>query len=214
MAKVLVLGGSGLVGGQLVKKLIKADYFTSVTVLNRKQINYNSSKINEIIFNFNDESSLNILYRVDHVFCCLGSTIKKAGSRERFKFVDYELPLRFGRWAEKNKVKSFSIVTSMGSNSASKIFYNKVKGEVEDELKKMQIPIINIFRPSLIMGSRKEFRVGELIGKGVFAILNPVMIGALKKYRGIHAREIAEGMIKHLKTKGSGVFVIDSDKIY
>ena len=147
------------------------------------------------------------------MFCCLGTTIKKAGSREAFRFVDFELPVRLAKWAESNKAESFSIVTSMGADSSSSIFYNRVKGEVEQQIQEYSIPRINIFRPSLIMGKRKEFRLGEIVGKVVFLILNPLMIGVAKKYRGIHAENIAKGMIYHLDKLQEGVHIIESDKI-
>jgi hypothetical protein len=102
----------------------------------------------------------------------------------------------------------------MGANSNSSIFYNKVKGEIEDELKKMTIPIIQIFQPSLIMGPRLEFRLEEIIGKFFMTLINPFMIGPLKKYRGIHAKTIAQGMTFHLDNNRQGVSVFESDKIY
>jgi uncharacterized protein YbjT (DUF2867 family) len=101
----------------------------------------------------------------------------------------------------------------MGANSTSSIFYNQVKGEIEKELKKMDIPKIQIFQPSLIMGPRKEFRIGEVIGKMFMVLINPLMVGLLKKYSGIHAKNIAKGMVFHLDNSGQGVSVFESDKI-
>ena len=116
-------------------------------------------------------------------------------------------------WSEKSDVKSFSIVTAMGANSNSLFFYNRVKGDLEVDIKQLQIPKIQIFQPSLIMGRRMEFRFGELIGKWIMTFLNPFMLGPLRKYRGIHAKTIAKGMIHHLSNKGNGIDVFSSDKI-
>ena len=101
----------------------------------------------------------------------------------------------------------------MGANPSSQIFYNQVKGNIEDEVKKLNIPIADIFRPSLILGPSKEFRIGEIIGKGFIRIMNPFMIGLLKKYRGIHARTIAKGMVYHLENRKTGVHIIESNRI-
>ena len=149
----------------------------------------------------------------DHVFCCLGTTIKVAGSKKAFRHVDFELPLMFAQWAASTNAKSFSIVTSMGANANSSIFYNKVKGEVEGEIKKLDIPIIQIFQPSLIMGQRKEFRIGELLGKAFMTLINPLLIGSVKKFRGIHAEKIAKGLVRHLQNPILGISVFESDQI-
>jgi uncharacterized protein YbjT (DUF2867 family) len=213
MKSSLILGATGFVGSYLVQDCLNSSEIESVTVLVRKPSFEQHPKLKEIVFDFGDESNMESLESVNHVFCCLGTTIKTAGSKDAFRFVDYDLPLRFAKWAESTHADSFSIVTAMGANSSSSIFYNKVKGEVEDEIKQLNIPTIQIFQPSLIMGPRKEFRVGELIGKGVMTLLNPFMMGPAKKYRGIHAQTIAKGMVHHLEKKKLGISVIESDKI-
>ena len=209
----LVIGSTGLVGSYLVQELLNSPNFDSVITPVRKPFFESHPKLKEIIFNFKNEAAINDLEPVNHIFCCLGTTIKTAGSKEAFRFVDYELPIQFAQWAEKINADSFSIVTAMGANSNSSIFYNQVKGEIEKELKKMDIPKIQIFQPSLIMGPRKEFRIGEVIGKMFMVLINPLMVGPLKKYRGIHAKTIARGMVFHLDNSGQGVSVFESDKI-
>ncbi len=213
MQSSLIIGATGFVGSYLVQEILNSPTFDSVTALVRKPTFTTHPKLKEIIFDFRDETAIESLEPVNHVFCCLGTTIKTAGSKEAFRFVDYELPLRFARWAESTHAESFSIVTAIGANSDSSIFYNQVKGNVEDEIKTLNIPTIQIFQPSLIMGPRKEFRLGELIGKGIMAILNPLMIGPGKKYRGIHAQTIAKGMVHHLEKSNPGITIFESDKI-
>ncbi len=213
MQSSLIIGATGFVGSYLVQEILNSPTFDSVTALVRKPTFTTHPKLKEIIFDFRDETAIESLEPVNHVFCCLGTTIKTAGSKEAFRFVDYELPLRFANWAESTHAESFSIVTAIGANSDSSIFYNQVKGNVEDEIKTLNIPTIQIFQPSLIMGPRKEFRLGELIGKGIMVILNPLMIGPGKKYRGIHAQTIAKGMVHHLEKSNSGITIFESDKI-
>jgi uncharacterized protein YbjT (DUF2867 family) len=213
MTHALIIGSTGFVGSYLIQELFNSPNFDSVIVLVRRSVFDSNPKLREIIFDFENKDAINDLEPVNHVFCCLGTTIKTAGSKDAFRFVDYELPLRFAQWAEKIKADSFSIVTAMGANSDSSIFYNRTKGELEDEIKKLSISIIQIFQPSLIMGPRKEPRFGELIIKGLMTVINPIMIGPLKKYRGIHAKTIARGMVFHLDNSGQGVSVFESDKI-
>ena len=213
MQSSLIIGATGFVGSYLVQEILNSPTFDSVTALVRKPTFTTHPKLKEIIFDFRDETAIESLEPVNHVFCCLGTTIKTAGSKEAFRFVDYELPLRFAKWAESTQAESFSIVTAIGANSDSSIFYNQVKGNVEDEIKTLNIPTIQIFQPSLIMGPRKEFRLGELIGKGIMAILNPLMIGPGKKYRGIHAQTIAKGIVHHLEKSNPGITIFESDKI-
>ena len=213
MQSSLIIGATGFVGSYLVQEILNSPTFDSVTALVRKPTFTTHPKLKEIVFDFRDETAIESLEPVNHVFCCLGTTIKTAGSKEAFRFVDYELPLRFANWAESTHAESFSIVTAIGANSDSSIFYNQVKGNVEDEIKTLNIPTIQIFQPSLIMGPRKEFRLGELIGKGIMVILNPLMIGPGKKYRGIHAQTIAKGMVHHLEKSNPGITIFESDKI-
>lgn len=209
----IIIGSSGLVGSNLVNELLDSPRFDSVIALVRKHTFDSHPKLKEIIFDFDNEAAIESLEPVNHIFCCLGTTIKKAGSKEAFRFVDYELPLRFAYWAEKTNANSFSVVTAMGANSNSSIFYNKVKGELEDQLKKRILPKTHIFQPSLIMGPRKELRIGEMVGKALMTLISPFMIGSLKKYRGIHAQTIAKGMVYHLDNSENGVTVFESDKI-
>ena len=213
MNACLVVGGTGLVGKHLVKELEASNDFDLIYVLVRKKQFTGTKKIKEVVFDFTEKERLQSLDPVNHVFCCLGTTIKKAGSKERFRHVDLELPVSFAMWAEQRMVDSYSIVTALGADSSSKIFYNQVKGEVEDEIKKRNIPKIQIFQPSLILGKRTEVRFGEIIWKVLFKCINPLFLGPLKKYRGIRADVIAKGMVNHLKNSQNGISIFESHLI-
>jgi len=213
MSSALVIGGTGLVGNHLVDQLIISDSFSSVVALVRKKSLEPSNKLKEIVFDFENQDSIDHIKKAEHVFCCLGTTIKKAGSKPAFKFVDYDIPLLFGKWAEGIGASSYSIVTAMGANPSSIIFYNRIKGLIEEEIKKLKIPTIQIFQPSLIMGKRKEFRAGELSAKVIFSFLNPLLIGKAKKYRPINARTIARGMLYELKKGNQGTTTVPSHLI-
>ena len=213
MKSALIIGATGFVGGYLLAELLKLNKYELIIAPVRKPSLNPHPTLEEIIFDFQDINAIDRLKPVDHLFCCLGTTISAAGSKDAFRFVDFKLPLIFARWAERNGSEYYSIVTAMGANSHSRIFYNKVKGNIEDELKKLSIPKIHIFRPSLILGPRKEFRLGEIIGKGLMKIISPLMIGPADKYRGIHARSIAKGMINYLEKNKKGMQIIESNKI-
>ena len=213
MNSCLVVGGTGLVGKHLITELEASNDFDLVYVLVRKKQFIGTKKTKEIVFDFTEKERLQSLDPVNHVFCCLGTTIKKAGSKEGFRYVDLELPVSFAMWAEQKMVDSYSIVTALGADSSSRIFYNQVKGEVEDEIKKRNIPKIQIFQPSLILGKRTEVRFGEIIWKVLFKCINPLFLGPLKKYRGIRADVIAKGMVNHLKNSQNGISVFESHLI-
>tara|TARA_B100001173_G_scaffold298442_1_gene296051 strand:- start:157 stop:807 length:651 start_codon:yes stop_codon:yes gene_type:complete len=213
MKSAIVVGSTGLVGKHLINTLINSNIFDRVTALVRSPYFKDYKNIEEIVLDFNKEDPFGSLKKANHVFCCLGSTIRKAGSKKAFKFVDFDLPVLFAKWAEQNNCETFSLVSSLGADSKSKMFYNKTKGEIENEIKKFSFSKTQIFRPSLIMGKRNEFRPGELLGKGIFTLLNPLMVGTLKKYKAIHAKDIAQGMVGHLSKNQYGVKVIESNEI-
>ena len=213
MRSAIVVGSTGLVGKHLIDTLINSNTFDSVIALVRSPYFKDYKKIEEVVLDFNKKDPFKGLKKADHVFCCLGSTIRKAGSKKEFRFVDFDLPALFAKWAEQNNCDTFSLVSSIGADSSSKIFYNKTKGEVEEEIRNRNFLKIQIFRPSIILGKRNEFRPGELLGKGIFTLLSPLMIRTLKKYKAIHARDIAQGMVGHLFKDQYGVKVFESDEI-
>ena len=213
MKSAIVIGSTGLVGGYLISTLVKSTSFEKVIALVRRPYFEHYENVEEVVLDFNKKDPFGSLKKADHVFCCLGSTIRKAGSKKEFRFVDFDLPVLFAKWAEQNNCDTFSLVSSIGADINSKIFYNKTKGEVEEEIRNLSFSKTQIFRPSLILGKRNEFRPGELLGKGVFTLLSPLMVGTLKKYKAIHARDIAQGMVSHLSKNQYGVNVVESDEI-
>ena len=197
----------------LLDLLLQDSFYSKVYVVVRTLTGLTHPSCEEHIIDFDCLDEYRFLFDVDDVYCCLGTTIKKAGSKEKFRYVDLELPVSFAMWAEQKMVESYSIVTALGADSSSKIFYNQVKGEVEDEIKKRNIPKIQIFQPSLILGKRTEVRFGEIIWKVLFKCINPLFLGPLKKYRGIRADVIAKGMVNHLKNSQNGISVFESHLI-
>lgn len=189
----LVVGGSGLIGKQVVELLLTHPAYSEVIVLVRKSFLPANPKINEIVFDF--ENPVVGAIQADDVFCCLGTTIKKAGSKDAFRKVDCIYPLAIADLALKKGAQQFLIVTALGADSKSSFFYNRVKGEVEEQLIKLNYPSLKIFQPSLLLGERNEHRMGEKIGEVLFGLVGFLMIGPLKKYRAIDSAKVARAMV-------------------
>jgi len=207
----LLIGATGLIGGQLLTKLLHSPFYSKVIVLTRRALDLRNTKLTEVIFDFDRPDASRIM--ADDIFCCLGTTIKKAGSREAFKKVDFEYPLKVAKLAKLNGANKYIIVTAMGADPKSGIFYNRVKGEIESELKQLNFDSLHILQPSLLLGDRQESRTGEKIGEVLAAVFRPIMLGPLKKYRAIESEKVANAMIAFAKLPEKGVFVHDSGEL-
>lgn len=133
------------------------------------------------------------------IYCCLGTTIKKAGSQEAFKAIDYTLVVTVAELMRQQGAEQFLVISAMGADKDSKVFYSRVKGEMELALQELDYPCLRIIRPSLLLGKREEFRLGEKIGVLLTPVLKPFMMGSLKKYSPIEAKKVAEFMVKITK---------------
>lgn len=210
----LLVGATGLVGSEVVKILLHSTKYQSVTVLTRRLLPLKHPKLEQIITDFDQLDQYKQHVRVDDVYCCLGTTIKTAGSQEAFKKVDFTYPLELAQLTKTAGAQNFFIITAMGADPNSKVFYNRVKGEVEAELKKIGFATLHIFRPSLLLGERKEFRLGEKIGVILSPVLSFLMVGSFKKYKPIHAKDVAMAMYQASQRTESGSFTHESDEIY
>lgn len=206
--KALVVGATGLIGSELMQLLIKNENYEKVTVLVRKKQNWEHPKVEQLITNFENIASLS--FEANHVFCTLGTTMKKAGSKAAFKKVDLEYPLAVAKVAKAKGATLFAIVTAMGAAKNSSIFYNQVKGEVEDELKKLHFGSLGIFQPSMLLGDRKENRLGEKIGQIVMSWIDFI---TPRRYKAIHVKKVAEAMLTYALNPASGVTVVPSDEM-
>lgn len=206
----LVLGASGLVGFEVLKICLESDYYDRVVAPLRRPLNMSHKKLSEQLINF-DMPPWEELFPVDHVYCCLGTTIRKAGNQKNFKKVDRDYPLAFGGAAKKWNVSVFSIVTAAGSNAQSKIFYNRVKGEIENNLRALGLNLTLVFRPSLLLGDRQEFRLGEKLGIGVAKLtgwLTPL------SYRAIQGMTVANAMVHKTNQENTGFHIISNKTMH
>ena len=210
----IVIGATGLIGGQVINALLNDDSYQTVRILVRHTTNMLHPKLEEHLVNFDALSAYDDLIKGDDVFCCLGTTLRKAKSTKNFKLVDYEYPLQVAKMAAENGVKNYLIVTAVGADPNSLVFYSRVKGEVEESLKTYHFHGIHIFRPSLLLGDRKEARIGENLGKLFVKAIDPLMMGPLEKYRGIEAKDVATAMVDAAKNDPQGTFIYESDVIH
>ncbi|MGA0558908.1 oxidoreductase [Larkinella sp. VNQ87] len=204
----LVVGATGLIGNALTHRLLDSSAYEKVKVLVRHSLGWQHPRLQEIQYDFDHPNSL--LIRADDIFCCLGTTMKKAGSREAFRKVDYHYPLDVAKQALVNQARQFLLVSSMGANPGSSIFYNRVKGELERDLTALHFPALLIFRPSLLLGDRKEYRLGERIGEGLMKLFNPLIPA---KYKGVRAESVASAMCHKAQDDLSGTHIFESDQL-
>ena len=208
----IIIGATGLTGGLLLNKLIADDRYDTIKLFSRSSVNNNSKKIKEFIIDLLELQNHKNDFIADEVFCCIGTTKAKTKDQSVYKTIDYGIPLKAARLAKENKIQQFLVISSMGADASSTIFYNRTKGEMERDVLKQKIQRTYLLRPSLIGGKRNEFRFGEYIGKIVMTFLNPILIRNLKKYRMINPEKIATCML--LLANGTKKYsIISSDEI-
>jgi uncharacterized protein YbjT (DUF2867 family) len=186
----LLVGATGLVGSFLLERLLASPRYARVVVWARREIGKTHPKLKLEIVDFERLAQRRL--EADDVFCCLGTTIRQAGSQKAFHHVDYDYPVALSGAAARASAKRFLVVSALGANPRSRVFYNRVKGEMEKAVRVAAVPKTYIFRPSLLSGPRKEERLGEKIGLVVGALLGPL----LGKYRPIHADRVAAAMVR------------------
>lgn len=199
----LIFGATGLVGKKLVEQLIKDQSYSKIKVANRTSQNYDNSKIEESIIDFSELDNWEKLFKVNHVFICLGTTIKNAGSKSAFETVDLEYPRQIAQLAKKQEVEALVHISAIGANAKASNFYLKTKGKAEEAVSLLGPKASYAVRPSMLLGERDEFRLGESVGKLAMKITKPIMVGGLKKYRGVYDYQVASSMIQIAKAKPS-----------
>jgi len=202
----LLVGATGLIGSLVLQRLLDVTAYRSVTVWARRPLAMHGAGLRTEVFDFEDMRSHKV--EAEDVFCCIGTTMKQARTREVFRLVDHDYPVALAEAAARGGAKRLLVVSSLGADPRSRVFYNRVKGEMEVAVAAAGVPSTIFFRPTLLRGNRTEFRLGERIGLAVGDLLGPL----LDRYRPIDADVVATAMIKAaLKNLPSGV--IESDQI-
>lgn len=208
----LIVGSTGLVGGHLLRMLLEEEAYRQVTALVRRPLEITHPRLNTVICELDRPETYAAHVPVDDVFCCLGTTIRKAGSQEAFRKVDYEYPVAVAR---ASRAGQYLIVTAVGGDAKSSIFYNRVKGEVEAALQQMAFPRgLKIFRPSMILGDRDESRPAERVVKAIMGSTAGLFVGGLKRYRAIDAKVIARAMVNAALREPDGTQIYEGASLF
>ena len=204
----VIVGATGVVGRVIVNEILSGEYYDRIYILGRSSITKlpDDSRLEKIIIDFeNIDFDMNILEDAD-VFASLGTTIKIAGSKENQRKIDVDYTVNFSKLCE-GKVRSFNVVSAIGANSNSKNFYNSLKGELEDKLKKMNLGVLRIFQPSLLISRRDDNRFLEEIFMKVAPIFQFVLKGKIKKYSPIEASLLGKVIVRFVtENKGKGTY--------
>lgn len=200
---ILLAGATGLVGSAVLPLLLADARVGKVIVLVRKQLPQTHPDLEQ----WQGEALLDALrpVAVDAVICCLGTTIRKAGSQAAFIAVDKDLPVGLARWAKAQGTPAYCIISAMGADARSRIFYNRVKGELEQELEDIGFDRLALFQPSVISGPRSEMRLGERMASGLLKLLGPLLAGSMANYRVMPHRVLAKALVSAAWIPGSGV---------
>jgi len=208
----IILGATGLTGSLLLDRLIADDSYTRIKLFSRKSTGKTSPKVEEYIGDMLQLEHFKNDFVADEVYCCVGTTSAKTRDRRVYRDIDFGIPHAAARLARDNKVPTFLVISSMGANPKSKIFYSRTKGEMEQAVLGQDIPHTYILRPSLILGKRNESRFGENLGALLLKISAVFLHGRLKKYRAIAADCIAAAMVQLADSKPD-MQIVESDLI-
>ncbi|WP_088104899.1 NAD-dependent epimerase/dehydratase family protein [Halalkalibacter urbisdiaboli] len=208
----LLAGATGLVGTKLLAILLKESNYEKVYVLVRKLLNVKCSKLIEIMTDFRNLERVQQHFAVDDVFCCLGTTLKKAGSKEAMYLVDVEYPFQLAKLTEQQGAKQFLQISSMNANPHSLLWYPKMKGELEEKIKLIPFQSMAIIRPSLLLGKRNEHRLMEELASTLIRGLNK-MTGKVNRRLAIDAEEVALAMFSIAQMNRKGIAVYSSEQL-
>ncbi len=204
----IILGATGLTGNHLLQQLLNNEEYEKVKVLTRKEVRYDHPKLEEHIIDLLKLGDYSDIFKGDVVFCCIGTTRAKTPDKELYRAIDYGIPVEAARLAKQNNISQYIVISALGADANSKVFYNRLKGEMERDVIAQEIPKTYIMRPSLIVGNRKEKRTGEDISKHIMQALD---FAIPKRYKPIQAKIIAQAMIKIAKGACTETFITSEE---
>jgi uncharacterized protein YbjT (DUF2867 family) len=213
MKTALMIGSTGLIGSHLLELLLDSNDYEKVITFVKRDTEIKHPKLTQHIVDFDKPETYKNFITGDDFFCTIGTTIKKAGSKEAFRKVDFEYPSQFASFAAQNKVKQFLIVSSLGADLNSGNFYLKTKGEIEAILRDSSFESVSVLQPSLLLGNRTEFRLGEKIGAIFMKSFSFLFLGKLKKYKPIESNAVAKVLLKVAQRNDKGFKKYESDTI-
>jgi len=211
--KAVIIGGSGLIGRKLINILLQWPGYDEVICLSRKKLSIVADKLTQVIVDFDHLEDYAGQIHGHACFCCIGTTKSKTPDLAQYRKIDHDYPVKLAEIAKKNGMSQYHFISSIGADKASKGYYLRFKGETEEDIKAIGLPALHIYRPSILIGHRQEGRVAETILAGLMKVVNPLLVGSLKKYRSISANTVALAMFKQSLTNTPGIFTYESDEI-
>lgn len=210
----VIVGATGAIGRKLTPLLSSSGDFAKVIVLYRRPTPFaDLPNVEEHVIDFENLAGLPFNGQVDTVFCCIGTTQKKAGSTEAFQRVDRDIPVALAQRAAAKGAQVFITISSLGADATSKSVYMRTKGEMEQGVAQANVAATYILRPSLLKGERDEFRLAERIGNRALSVVDRLMTGRLKKYRAVRTETAAKAMLACAREAQPGVHIVESDAI-
>lgn len=209
----IILGATGLTGSILLEKLIEDDRYATIKLFSRSIIEDLPNKVKQFTGNLLELEHFKADFTGDEVYCCIGTTAKKTPNKTLYRQIDYGIPVHAATLSKENNIPTFLVVSAMGANQKSGVFYNKTKGDMEHDVLQQNINNTLVLRPSLIGGKRNEQRILEKIGLVVFKAIQPLFIGKLKEYKIINAESIAQAMIHLANNTPHAEVIITSNNI-
>jgi len=210
MKTALLAGATGLIGGQLLELLLNDDRYTSVIAVSRKPLTVSHSKLRNVVTDSTSLEQHNDQLTADDVFCCLGTTMRQAKTKEAFRQVDFDYPVLLAKLSRKRGAKQYLLVSALGANKSSFIFYNQVKGLTEEAIAYIGFERYHILRPSLLVGPRTEPRAGEDAARWFYRIFGFLIP---KKYKAIESRKVAQAMLALAAEEWKGNFIHESGEL-
>ncbi|MBU2995756.1 NAD(P)H-binding protein [Cellulophaga baltica] len=208
----IILGATGLSGGLLLKLLLADENYSKVKLFSRSSVGFKHPKLEEYLVDLFNSNEYKTDFIGDEVFCCIGTTKSKTPDKETYKKIDFGIPVATAKLAKENGINTYMVISALGADAKSSVFYNRVKGKMQDEVLKLKIQNTYILQPSLIGGSRSEKRTGEWLFKQVMKVFGVLLIGSLKKYKTIEPETIAKALVWLANNEYDNV-VIESDQI-
>ncbi|MBD1393548.1 NAD(P)H-binding protein [Mucilaginibacter glaciei] len=211
--KAIIAGASGLIGSNLVNILLQQQEYDEVLVLVREELPIQHKKLVQLVINFDDLPKHADALTGHAVFSCLGTTKSQTPDKAQYRKIDYEYPLTLAKLAKRNGVAQFHLVSSIGADKNSATDYTRLKGELEDAIKQIGFPTLHIYQPSMLVGQRERKRTLEGALITLFKLIDPLLVGGLKKYRSIKGSTVANAMYKKSLQTDTGTFIHPSNKI-
>lgn len=213
MKTALIIGSTGLIGSELLNLLLESSHYAKIITFVKRDTGIKHPKLTQHIIDFDKPETYKELVVGDDFFCTIGTTIKKAGSKKDFRKVDFEYPRQFAAFALQNKVQKYLIISSLSADANSGNFYLKTKGEIQDFLNDCNFESVAVLQPSLLLGDRTEFRLGEKVGAFFMKTLSFLFLGNLKKYKPIEGKTVAKALLKIAQKNDTGFKIYESDAI-